>query len=95
MRYTLLFIIQLYWLLVPKNKRRQCIFKETCSNYVYRITRQQGLRAGIAALNDRKKKCRPGYYYINENIVRMADCCIVPAEILNEKISREMTHKKH
>ncbi|WP_435226168.1 membrane protein insertion efficiency factor YidD [Niabella hirudinis] len=86
MRYILLFAIHLYWLLIPKNKRKRCLFKETCSKYVYRITRQQGLHAGIKALKDRKKKCRPGYYYINENAVRMADCSIVPAEILNKKI---------
>ncbi|WP_394803540.1 membrane protein insertion efficiency factor YidD [Niabella hibiscisoli] len=84
MRYSLLFAIQLYWLLVPKKSRKRCVFKETCSKYVYRIARQQGLRAGIAALNDRRKKCRPGYYFINDNMVRMADCCIVPAEMLNK-----------
>ncbi|WP_366914024.1 membrane protein insertion efficiency factor YidD [Niabella sp.] len=84
MRYFLLLIIRLYWL-TPEKNRRRCLFKETCSRYVYRITRQQGLRAGLAALKDRRRKCRPGYYYINKNAVRMADCCIVPAELLNIK----------
>lgn len=85
MRYLLLIAIRLYWL-IPKKNRRCCLFKETCSKYVYRITRQQGLSAGIGALSDRRKKCRPGYYRINKNEVRMADCCVAPLAILNENI---------
>ncbi len=85
MRYLLLFAIRLYWL-VPQKNRRRCLFKETCSKYVYRITRQQGLTEGIKALKDRHKKCRPGYYYINNTEVRMADCCVVPVIILNENV---------
>ncbi|MGE9313293.1 membrane protein insertion efficiency factor YidD [Niabella sp. CJ426] len=82
MRYFLLFIIRLYWL-IPKKSRRRCLFKETCSQYVYRISRQKGLNAGIAALRDRRKKCRPGFYYINSDFVRMADQSILPTSVIS------------
>lgn len=55
--------IRLYWL-VPARKRKQCLFKESCSRYVYRITRNHGFVKGFKALLMRWRQCRPGYHFI-------------------------------
>lgn len=60
MRYLLLLAIRIYWA-IPTKLHSKCIFKETCSHYVYRIAKQQGLVAGIKALKERNRLCRPGY----------------------------------
>lgn len=61
MKLILLGIIRLYWIIFPKYKRRSCVFKETCSNYVYRITIEKGFFNGLFALKKRIHQCRPGY----------------------------------
>jgi len=60
MKYLLLLAIRIYWR-IPTKYHDKCIFRESCSRYVYRITRQQGFRAGIRALLERNELCRPGY----------------------------------
>ena len=60
MRYLLMFAIRLYWK-VPTKLHDKCIFKETCSHYVYRIAEHQGFVAAIKAFKERNKLCRPGY----------------------------------
>lgn len=61
MNLILLGAIQLYWRLIPGHKRRNCLFRESCSHYVYRITKEKGFFGGCSALYDRIRKCRPGY----------------------------------
>lgn len=61
MKYVLLGIIKLYWIFFPKNKRKRCIFKESCSNYIYRIINDKGIVLGIFAFKKRYEECRPGY----------------------------------
>lgn len=63
MKFILLLLIRFYWFIVPENKRKKCLFRESCSKYVYRITDEKGLVKGISALWDRIKKCRPGYQF--------------------------------
>lgn len=60
MKYVLLGIVKLYWVLFPKQKRRHCIFKESCSKYVYRNTNKSFI-LGILALKRRFQECRSGY----------------------------------
>lgn len=60
MKYLLLLAIRIYWK-IPTRWHQRCIFRETCSHYVYRIASQQGFRAGLAALRERNELCRPGY----------------------------------
>jgi putative component of membrane protein insertase Oxa1/YidC/SpoIIIJ protein YidD len=67
MRIFLLLIIKVYWVLIPKSKRRKCLFKTSCSNYVYKVTKNEGLFAGIKALRFRVKNCNPNYNIINVN----------------------------
>lgn len=45
----------------PEKKRRSCLFKETCSHYVFRYTDAGGFFKGAKALLERMKKCRKGY----------------------------------
>ncbi|WP_051200298.1 membrane protein insertion efficiency factor YidD [Flavobacterium subsaxonicum] len=60
MRHLLLVIIKFYWLAIPKNKRRNCLFKKSCSHFVFEVTAQHGLVKGLQALQYRFKNCRPG-----------------------------------
>lgn len=63
-KFLLLIPIKIYWLTVPKSKRRCCVFHESCSKYVFRITKEDGLVKGIKALAYRFNACRPGYSLI-------------------------------
>ena len=60
MKYFLLLIIKFYWFAIPKNKRRNCLFKKSCSHFVFETTAQYGLVRGLQALQYRIKNCRPG-----------------------------------
>lgn len=61
MKYVLLNIIRLYWLLIPKSNRRKCIFEKTCSNQVFDETRNNGFRNGLNELIFRIKNCHPEF----------------------------------
>jgi len=47
--------------MIPEVNRNKCIFSESCSNNVYRVTEQQGLIAGLKAFNFRFANCRSGF----------------------------------
>jgi len=60
MKIFILLIIHLYWILIPSKKRRKCIFKKTCSSYVFETTQQDGFISGLKAFKFRYKNCRSG-----------------------------------
>jgi uncharacterized protein len=60
MRYVLLLCIRLYWC-ISAGKRRRCVFKESCSRHVYRVSKQQGFVKAMRALYMRMRLCRAGY----------------------------------
>jgi hypothetical protein len=60
----LLAAIRTYWAWTPRDRRRTCLFAESCSRHVYRVTADQGLIAGLAALRQRLGRCRPGYFVL-------------------------------
>ena len=64
MKHLLLLSIKIYWFAIPKKLRRSCLFSESCSNHVFRITKDQGFSKGIKALKERYQNCRQGYQYI-------------------------------
>jgi len=66
MKFLLLWLIKGYWFFIPPKKRNKCLFKKSCSHYVFDITKEDGLLKGLKALNCRFKDCRPGYYIIND-----------------------------
>ncbi len=57
----LLLTIRIYWLLVPENKRRKCLFKTSCSHYVYQQAKNKGGLAGLRALLFRIQNCNANY----------------------------------
>jgi uncharacterized protein len=61
MRHLLLIVIRVYWFSIPEHRRRPCLFKESCSHHVYRITSENGIIDGLKALKKRFRQCRPGY----------------------------------
>lgn len=68
MKYFLLIAIKCYWLIFPANKRRMCLFKKSCSRFVYENTLKYGFVSGSKALWYRYKTCRPGYIiYVNKH----------------------------
>lgn len=67
MRVVLILLIRLYWIFIPKNTRKICLFRESCSNYVYRITKQEGFYKGLTALHYRILRCKPNYSIIKRN----------------------------
>ena len=68
MKQLLLFAIQCYWHLIPEHKRRKCIFKQSCSHYVFETTAQKGFLKGYNALLFRYRNCRYGYAIFNSPI---------------------------
>lgn len=82
----LLLLIRIYWL-IPKKHRKPCLFKESCSKYVFRITRESGFICGCKALTRRYKTCRPKYaFYTSDdgkNWVILNDDTIMERELTN------------
>ncbi|RZK27157.1 MAG: membrane protein insertion efficiency factor YidD [Flavobacterium sp.] len=68
MKFILLAIIKLYWFVWPKSKRRNCIFKISCSNHVYTQTKSNGFTVGLNAFAFRYKNCRHGFSLYNNPV---------------------------
>lgn len=87
MKYFLIWSIRIYWKIFPEKTRRKCIFKESCSHFVYAKTKEEGLVSGLKALRMRVKQCKPGYRIIllpnNEKVVLLTDDSVVKIEELN------------
>jgi len=60
MKYLLLIAIRMYWLLWPARFRGVCLFRESCSHFVYRCAVADGVGSGIRALRHRMNVCKPG-----------------------------------
>ena len=93
MKLVLLIPIQIYWIITPKHNRRSCIFSESCSKYVYRITKECGLMSGFKALLRRKQQCRTGYHFIfktdNDVFIQLADKSVINANELSDNMKLE------
>ena len=73
----------------PEKKRRSCLFKETCSQYVYRQTNEGGFLKGTKALLQRLKKCRKGYQLytsLNGFEMELADGSIIKEHEIAPKL---------
>lgn len=89
MRFVLTSLIRLYWRFWPKQYRRSCIFRESCSCYVYRIASKDGLFHGIRALFQRYRICRPGYSFVSKNTsisIRLVDGTVVSEDEVSPTI---------
>jgi len=63
MRFVSITVIGLYWYLIPVQRRRTCIFVESCSCHVYNVIKDSGFLAGVKSFIRRYKQCRPGYTF--------------------------------
>ena len=71
----------MYWLLIPEPKRGRCIFKKSCSHYVFEIEKQVGFSKGIKAFYFRYKNCRSNFDIFqnaNTNQIQM----LLPTKII-------------
>ena len=62
LKWVLLYAIRCYWWLMPLKWKRPCIFRVSCSNFVFNSARDFGFVYGIMAFKERWNKCRPGYH---------------------------------
>jgi len=69
MKWLLIGVIHLYRSL-PHCFKRKCLFKETCSLHVLRMTRESGFRMGIRNLRIRMAQCRTGYVVLFDGDVK-------------------------
>ena len=60
-RTVLLLVIRVYWLVVPEGRRRNCLFRTSCSRHVFLTTQANGFLEGCRALRERWRRCRSGY----------------------------------
>ncbi len=84
MKLFILLVIRLYWVLIPQSNRRKCIFKTSCSNYVFEITQKEGFMKGLKAFQFRYKNCR-GNFSIFHNPIDNKIQMILPSQIIIEK----------
>lgn len=81
MKYLILFIIKIYWKVIPASKRRKCVFKKSCSNYVFETTQKEGFIKGLKAFQFRYKNCR-GNVEIFKNPINNKIQMILPSQII-------------
>jgi len=89
MKWALFILIKLYWVVFPEKNRRSCLFKESCSNFVYRQTNEGGFLKGANALLQRLKKCRKGYHLytsLNGFEMELADGSIIKEHEIAPKL---------
>lgn len=84
MKYILLLIIKLYWILIPQSKRKKCIFRKSCSKYVYDITIKEGSIKGFKALKFRIKNCKPGFIIFKNPISEKTQMLLPNHQVIEE-----------
>lgn len=91
MKHLILFVIQIYWKLIPPSKRKRCIFKKSCSNYVFEITQKEGFKNGLKAFLFRYQNCR-GNFQIFINPINNQIQMILPSQLIikSEEIAERL-----
>jgi uncharacterized protein len=98
MKLLLLLLIKLYWKVIPEQKRRSCLFKETCSHYVFRHADEGGFFIGIRALLHRKRTCRKGfqlYSSLSGFEIELADGSIIKEDEISPHLLEPIFRKAH
>lgn len=83
MKNLLILLIKIYWFVIPPAKRRQCIFRTSCSKYVHEKTTNEGFISGLKAFMYRFKNCRSGAYIV-ESPSGETQIILPNRQILNE-----------
>lgn len=95
MRFFLLVIIRIYWFLIPKAKRRKCIFRKSCSQFVYEKTIENGFYNGWKSLIFRYRNCRPGHEIFQNPIDDTFQMILPNGEIIDQTdIAVRLTKKE-
>jgi putative component of membrane protein insertase Oxa1/YidC/SpoIIIJ protein YidD len=68
MKWLLLMAIRFYWQFSRTRETGRCIFKISCSHYVFGVTEERGLFKGLVALRYRFLSCREGYHILDHPI---------------------------
>lgn len=66
MKWVLLAVIRLYRALKAPARKPKCIFRQSCSHYVYAVTEREGLHRGVLALRFRLRNCRHGFHLFDD-----------------------------
>jgi putative component of membrane protein insertase Oxa1/YidC/SpoIIIJ protein YidD len=82
---VLLSAIKLYWLFKPKGKPASCIFRKTCSHYVYQETFNKGLFLGLKALKFRINNCRNGFELYTDSVNKRTYMILPNKNVIDEK----------
>ncbi|MGY0035746.1 membrane protein insertion efficiency factor YidD [Pedobacter sp. NJ-S-72] len=92
MKTLLILLIKFYWAIIPENKRRKCIFRTSCSQYVYQTAKKEGFYKGLMAFRYRFLTCRGGYH-IFENPIDGYKIMVLPnGQVITEaEISERLT----
>jgi putative component of membrane protein insertase Oxa1/YidC/SpoIIIJ protein YidD len=81
----ILFVIRVYWFLIPKKNRKTCVFKESCSNFVFRATKNDGSIKGLRAFLFRYKNCNSGIQVFVNPISNQLNVRLPSGEILSQQ----------
>lgn len=84
MKWLILLSIRSYWILVPVKHRRKCIFKNSCSQYVYQEAETKGAISGFKAFVYRYKSCRPGFICYLNPITGQIEMLLLTGEVVDE-----------
>jgi len=81
----------MYWIFIPPSKRKKCIFKKSCSHYVFDITQKEGLINGLKAFHFRYKNCRGNFAIFNNPLTNKIQM-ILPSQVIidSEEISERL-----
>ena len=81
MKHLILFAVKIYWNFIPQSKRRKCIFKKSCSVYVFETTQKEGFMKGLKAFKFRYQNCR-GNFTIFKNPINNQIQMILPSQLI-------------
>lgn len=79
---------------MPKRLRGKCLFKESCSHYVFHMTKEKGFGAGISALKYRVRTCKPNYFIIENDskiLLVTAKNDVIEEEFINKQLITNLT----
>lgn len=92
MKSLLILLIKAYWIVVPVQKRRKCIFRQSCSKYVYEKAMNDGFISGLQAFRYRYHNCRSEAHLIENPITGKRQIILPNHQILDENEISERFH---
>lgn len=70
--------------MIPESKRRKCIFRESCSRYVYNKIINEGFFSGLKALQYRHNNCRAGFHIFKNPVTEKTNILLPNYQILEQ-----------